>query len=135
MRNVIEVIKVITFCFIVNIFNPSAAQGIDTLVYEDQCLYGDIRIVPTSVAKAKRSSNQCTGAVIVNKSAANIPDSLSVALKIATDVWGGYLEEGDSLKVQVKYESMDGADIRTAVQYYSPDGVTAYPLCLMGKIL
>lgn len=114
------------------------AQEVVTLVYDDVCNYGDIRIVPSDEAKPLRVSSQRAGVVMIDKTnCSNMPDSLKVALKIASDVWSGYLAIGDSLKLQVYYDEIQGVDIRTAIYYRTLSALapeTYYPLALCRKL-
>ena len=67
-----------------------------------------------------------------------MPDSLKVALQIASDVWSCYMPVGTSLSLDVVYEDVQDADIKTEVSYLAPTNssseTTYYPLCLYRKI-
>lgn len=113
-------------------------QEVATLVYDDVCNYGGTRIVPSEDAKSLRVSSQRAGVVMADDTyCAGMPDTLKLALKIAADVWSGYLATGDSLKLQVYYDDIQGADIRTEVYYSTMPGSVPdvyYPLALCRKL-
>lgn len=114
------------------------AQDVVTLVYDDVLSSGDIRIVPSDDAKSMRVSSQRGGVLMVDETnCVGMPDSLKVALKIAADVWSGYLAMGDSLKLQVYYDEIQGTDIRTEIYYMTLSALVSdvyYPLALCRKL-
>ena len=113
------------------------AQDVVPVVSNITCDYGGTKIIPSETAKALRTSSARSGNITIN-GGADMPDSLKVALQIASDVWSCYMPVGTSLSLDVVYEDVQDADINTEVSYLAPTNssseTTYYPLCLYRKI-
>lgn len=112
-------------------------QDVVPVVSNITCDYGGTKIMPSETAKALRTSSARSGNITIN-GCADMPDSLKVALQIASDVWSCYMPIGTSLDLDVVYEDVQDADIKTEVSYLastnSSSETTYYPLCLYRKI-
>lgn len=112
-------------------------QDVVPVVSNITCDYGGTKIMPSETAKALRTSSARSGNITIN-GCADMPDSLKVALQIASDVWSCYMPIGTSLDLDVVYEDVQDADIKAEVSYLastnSSSETTYYPLCLYRKI-
>lgn len=91
--------------------------------------------MPSAIAKELRTSSKNGGHIEVEYLDNNLPDSLKMAVKVATGIWEDYLGIGDSLTIEIKYiESVNG-DIATNV-HYTKDLTSGlyYPLSLWCKL-
>lgn len=114
------------------------SQNVVTLVHDDVYDCGTVTIAPSDDAKRLRLSARRSGCVVMAANGCEkMPENLKIALKMASDIWSGYMASGDTLKLQVSYDDMPGADIRTEVNYSalpsSADKVM-YPLALCRKL-
>lgn len=114
------------------------SQNVVTLVHDDVYDCGTVTITPSDNAKRLRLSARRSGCVVMEGNGCEkLPENLKIALKMASDIWSGYMTSGDTLKLQVSYDDMQGADIRTEVNYSalpsSADKVM-YPLALCRKL-
>lgn len=114
------------------------SQNVVTLVHDDVYDCGTVTIAPSDDAKRLRLSARRSGCVVMAANGCEkMPENLKIALKMASDIWSGYMASGDTLKLQVSYDDMQGADIRTEVNYSalpsSADKVM-YPLALCRKL-
>lgn len=114
------------------------SQNVVTLVHDDVYDCGTVTITLSDNAKRLRLSARRSGCVVMEGNGCEkLPENLKIALKMASDIWSGYMTSGDTLKLQVSYDDMQGADIRTEVNYSalpsSADKVM-YPLALCRKL-
>lgn len=114
------------------------SQNVVTLVHDEVYDCGTVTIAPSDNAKRLRLSARRSGCVVMaGNGCEKMPENLKIALKMASDIWSGYMASGDTLKLQVSYDDMQGADIRTEVNYSalpsSADKVM-YPLALCRKL-
>lgn len=114
------------------------AQDVVPVVSNIVCDKGGTKIIPSETAKTLRTSSARSGNITINEGA-DMPDSLKVALQIASDVWSCYMPVGTSLSLDVVYEDVQDTDIKAEVSYLastnSSSETTYHPLCLTGKYL
>lgn len=119
----------------VNLSSALYSQDREVLVFNEDCSSGSIKIVPSQDAKVKRTSSKNTGVITMDLSnCADMPDSLKVALYIASDVWSGYLNEGDSVNLDIRYDDTNESDISAEVSYLPSVDQIYYPQCLYRKL-
>lgn len=109
------------------------AQYTETLIFEDNCPTSKIVVNSKHDSKSKRISSRKKGIILYNNDS-TLPDSVSLCIKIATDIWSRYLYNGDTLCIQICYDNIYDADVNTTIKYSSNDRKLFYPQSLWRKI-
>lgn len=132
LRNIITILLFATFSLYTH------AQETVAIDFDFTCQPGGTKIFPTEAAKSQRLSSNNSGNITIDHTdCVDMPDSLKVALKIASDIWSGYMTDNDALNIKINYNDINNVDIKTSVYYHAPYSsgkFVYYPISLYKKI-
>ena len=125
----------VTLVLCVCCFIKLPSQNLQMIYYSEDCNYDGVKILVSEMAKSRRLAKTGGGGTIKVVYGTSMPDSLKVAVDVASSVWKDYMNVGDMLVLQIKYgETTSDNDIKTGVLYGSMDGKLYYPVSLYRKL-